>query len=227
MGTDNILHRNHDDSLQSIQKEPMVWYLETLMPGHPDQFLEHWGSSHHRFKWDGRVKDHEKRELYRNRNCALHLVHNESEPVLGGVISPRQFTSIVKTWRLKDGLELASGSISHPDFPSKKGLVYGVNVLYGHRIRLVDPQELKQVYGVPDILVPDNGNQENLRPMQWVKCQYVLQTDIKGWLPKKVVDGAICGGSMDTFDMCRNYILKDVCGFNTKVKKVSMKLGGI
>lgn len=59
---------------------------------------------------------------------------------------------------------------------SKKGLVYGVNVLYGHRIRLVDPQELKQVYGVPDILVPDNGNQENLRPMQWVKCQYVLQT---------------------------------------------------
>lgn len=104
---------------KAFKKEPMVWYLETLMPGHPDQFLEHWGSSHHRFKWDGRVKDHEKRELYRNRNCALHLVHNESEPVLGGVISPRQFTSIVKTWRLKDGLELASGSISHPDFPVK------------------------------------------------------------------------------------------------------------
>jgi len=209
-----------------FKKEPTVWYLETLMPGQPEDVLDHWGSSHHRFKWDKRVKHHEKRPLFRDQNCALHLVYNQSEPVLGGAISPRQFTSIVKTWKLADGLELASKSISHPDFPSKKGLVDGVNVLYGHRIRTVHPQELKDVYKIPQILVT-NGNDENVQAMPWVKCQYVLQTDIKGWVPKKVVDGAISGGSMDTFDLCRNYILKEICGFQTAVKRVGFKLGGI
>jgi len=210
-----------------FKKEPMVWYMETLMPafqGDPVQFIDHWGSSHHRFKWDKRVKYHEKRELFRNETGGLYLVNSQSEPALGGVISPRQFTSITRTWKLQNGLELASGGVKHPDFPPRKGLVDGHAVLYGLRIRLVDPRELRERYGIPTVPLPNGGENEILR---FVRCEYVLQTDIKGWLPKKVVDQAICGGSMETFEMCRNYIMRDICGLKVKVKKAGVKMGGI
>eukprot|EP01083_Nonionella_stella_P234182 824462_1 len=176
------------------------------MPGKPDNIMKYWGQSQYRLKWDTSISSHTKKELWENkeRTSFLHIVNHQTKPAVGGLVSPRQFTTLVRRWNISGGMELAAQSIKYKDFPTKKGFVDAFNNLYGQKIIKIDEKELKNKYGVPEIKV-------NNEVLTWCKCEYMIQTDIKGWLPTKVVESAVAGGCINTYDMCRQYILKDVC----------------
>merc|ERR1712013_617466 len=131
--------------------------------------------------------------------------------ILGGVVSPRQFTSVVQTWELPNGgRELASQGIKHRDFPPKKGFVEGWNQLYGHLVTRIAEKDAPKV--------SCDGE-----TMAWSRCRYMMQNDIKGWIPKRVVNQVMCGGQMDTFNLCREYMLTKKYGFKVTVKVLSEK----
>jgi len=219
---------------KAFKKEPTMWYLETVMPGLPMTFYAHWLESEQRLKWDPQISAHRKVRLYKDEQTILEVINNLTNPAVGGLISPRQFTVISQLWKLGNhGFEDAMQSVNHPAFPPKKGHVDAYNALSAERVTVIDEKELKEKYAIPELKVKRNvavnqdddakndGYEQEGEVLKWCKIQTVLQTDIKGWLPTAVVETGISGGWSASFDQCREYMLKKVFGLNVKIETVS------
>ena len=207
------------------KNQPTLWYLETIMPGSPEQFGDYFGDSSHRSQWDQRIASYRRKELISDNQQKLTIVNNLTQAVLGGVISPRQFTSVVHSKRLSpDMIEAAGCSIKSAEFPKEKGFVLGHSALFGHRITKIPDQELRNKYEIPQLKVIRDQEDEFFGKdeiLPWCKCQCMMQTDIKGWLPKSAVRKAMETGIPETFSICRQYILKDVCAMDFDIRRSS------
>eukprot|EP01084_Bolivina_argentea_P090873 163657_1 len=181
-----------------FKNEPTVWYLETLMPGSPSTFLQYWCGSEYRLKWDTQISSHKRIILHEDKDSSLSVLNTQTRPAVGGLISPRQFTDCIHAMAIDNGgLELASQSVEDEEFPPKKGFVNAWNYLYGQRITKVPEKEVNAKYGIPTLKV----NEERL---EWCKCQYMMQTDIKGWLPTNIVELGISGGILQHLKCVEN-----------------------
>eukprot|EP01084_Bolivina_argentea_P128293 226797_1 len=206
---------------KAFKNEPTVWYLETIMPGTPEMFLKYWGESECRLKWDTKISSHKTIHVHKNEQSMLYIVNTQTLPAVGGLISPRNFTELLRCWKINEenviGLEKASKSIKYKDYPSKKGFVDAHNTLTGQRITLINDKQLKEMYDIPPIKMKSDNENEILK---WCRVQAVLQTDLKGWLPTSVVELGISDGLIASYALCRLYMLKSVFGLDVNVSKI-------
>merc|ERR1719186_1827382 len=91
----------------------------------------------------------------------------------GGVVSVRDFVNI-RHWAMVDGVYVSAGkSVKHPAMPPQKQKVRGENGPGCFAMRAAGP----------------NGD----------KClfQWLLDTDLKGWIPQAIIDKALTGAQLD------------------------------
>lgn len=92
----------------------------------------------------------------------------------GGVVSTRDFVNLRHWAAVEDGvLVSAGGSVEHPAMPPQRGRVRGEN----------GPTcwALRPVATCPDTCL----------------FQWLLDTDLKGWIPQRVIDKALSGAQLD------------------------------
>ncbi|TRY68621.1 hypothetical protein TCAL_12158 [Tigriopus californicus] len=97
----------------------------------------------------------------------------------GGMVSTRDFVNL-RYWQVIEGSYFSSGvSIQHPAMPSQPKKVRGENGPGGWAMRPVP--------GEPD------------------ECtfQWLLDTDLKGWIPQSVIDAALSGAQFDYIESIR------------------------
>jgi len=91
----------------------------------------------------------------------------------GGAVSVRDFVNI-RHWAMVDGVYVSAGkSVKHPAMPPQKQKVRGENGPGCFAMRAAGP----------------NGD----------KClfQWLLDTDLKGWIPQAIIDKALTGAQLD------------------------------
>jgi len=97
----------------------------------------------------------------------------------GGVVSTRDFVNI-RHWGVVDGVYVsAGGSILHQAMPPQPNKVRGENRPGCFAMRPVE--------GHPDICL----------------FQWILDTDLKGWIPQAIIDMALSGVQLDFIDRVR------------------------
>lgn len=198
-----------------IKKEPAIWLVKTVMPGDPQQLQLYLGDWDHRSKWDKRVAAYSEEGLYIGDNGDMLTITNLlTKKYLGGAISPRQITNLVHSKRATaNTIEVAACSIQHPAFASQKGFVTANSKIYGLRLTGIESSELKRKYNIPPLTVRSGD------AVKWCAVECVIQSDLKGRLPKKIVEKATSGATAETFEDCRLYVLRQVMGLDVKLRK--------
>lgn len=92
----------------------------------------------------------------------------------GGVVSTRDFVNL-RHWAVMEGgiFVSAGGSIKHPAMPPQPKRVRGENGPGCWAMRPVDSDPEKCLF------------------------QWLLDTDLKGWIPQSIIDKALCGAQLD------------------------------
>ncbi|XP_059483042.1 steroidogenic acute regulatory protein-like [Neocloeon triangulifer] len=112
------------------------------------------------------------------------IVYQISAEGGGGVVTSREFV-VLRHWGVKDGVYISSGcSCSHLDAPENKKLIRGQN---GPNCWAMQP-------------VPGEPNQ----------CIFLwlLDTDLKGWVPQYMVEAALSSAMLDFLASLREYAAK-------------------
>ncbi|KAL6042537.1 StAR-related lipid transfer protein 3 [Balamuthia mandrillaris] len=168
-------------SCKSPPGKPKIWKTSMEMPYSPVVLFEHFGLAG-RSKWCPQFHselvetiEEERTETTWN-GCTIQ--YNTSPPYAAGVISARDYVDVLCWQLLEDGSMLQGAiSITHPERPPRQGFVRAFNHPCGV---LIKP-------------IPDTNKSI---------MHYIVQTDLKGWLPQRVVDGA---SSSAFIDMMRSF----------------------
>lgn len=101
----------------------------------------------------------------------------------GGVVSTRDFVNL-RHWSLMEGgvYVSAGGSVSHPAMPAQPGRVRGENGPGCWVMRPVESDPNKCLF------------------------QWLLDTDLKGWIPQSIIDKALCGAQLDYISHIRTRV---------------------
>merc|ERR1712157_568248 len=106
------------------------------------------------------------------------------------MISARDFVDLLRIYKHKsDSIQIASTSIERNDMPKNKGFVRGTVVLSGvlfEKMGAVDIQKHK----LPKLMCK-SADDENESVCDWTRIRYIVQTDIKGWIPSSVINTAM------------------------------------
>jgi len=101
----------------------------------------------------------------------------------GGVVSVRDFVNI-RHWALVDGVYVSAGkSVKHPAMPPQKQKVRGENGPGCFSMRPAGPDGDKCLF------------------------QWLLDTDLKGWIPQAIIDKALTGAQLDYIQHVRRRIV--------------------
>jgi len=117
-------------------------------------------------KWNPMVTDIQTLQVV---DECTDVSYNVTADAAGGLVASRDFIT-VRHWETRDGIIMSAGSATlHPDMPPNKKHIRGENRGGGW---IYKP-------------VPDNPN----------KCifAWIIDTDIKGWIPQYIVDQTISG----------------------------------
>ncbi|CAM1300287.1 STARD3 (predicted) [Pycnogonum litorale] len=112
------------------------------------------------------------------------ISYNVAAEGAGGLVAARDFVNI-RHWELRDGVFISCGiSVTHPDMPPQKNYTRGEN---GPGAWIMKP-------------IIDDAN----------KCEFLwlLNTNLKGWLPQYLVDQALSGVMLDYIMYVRKYVNK-------------------
>lgn len=97
----------------------------------------------------------------------------------GGVVSVRDFVNL-RHWALVDGVYVSAGkSVQHPAMPPQKQKVRGENGPGCFAMRPAGPEGDKCLF------------------------QWLLDTDLKGWIPQAIIDKALTGAQLDYIENVR------------------------
>ena len=89
-------------------------------------------------------------------------------------------------------IQISSCSIKYDGIPPQSGVVRGWNSMSGALFEELVSNESEQ------------KSEEN--EQVWTKMTYMVQVDLKGWLTSGVVDLAMSGSTVATFDDFRTYL---------------------
>eukprot|EP01084_Bolivina_argentea_P203472 347528_1 len=170
-----------------VTNESSIWKQETIVPGAPETFLEYSNTVN---KWDTTTASCQVVELFKDENTRLCVINRETNSLGNGLIKPRQITNIAEVRKIGENqFECTAQSIDCSHFPTKDGVIQGEQKLFGSIITVIDHKELKQQYQIPEIdLVEDDGTMDILK---WCKVVSVFQIDLKGWIPKFVLENTM------------------------------------
>ena len=178
------------------KNDPLIWYVDTVCPGSPQMVYECFMPKY-REEWDLSISSFRKihsDEAFPN----ISIFHKCLKGGGGGLISPRDFVDLLVTHEFTNketgyrSVQTAQKSVESLFRPEQKGFVRG-NVMMGSLLceRLSD--EKMEEMGLPRLLVAVNGdshskveNKEKTKICEWTRVRYVIQMDLKGWIPASV-----------------------------------------
>ena len=201
-------------SSQTKQKsDPMIWYTETICPGDPRFVYETWAFSKYRLKWDSFISSSQKIMLdAKNEN--VFIINTDTKPAAGGLISAREFVDLLNIFQTNDddgkvkSVQVASKSITRNDFPERKGFVRGDVVLSGVLFERLTQDEIKNKYKLPKLMINDEKNNEKCE-VEWSRIKYIVQSNIKGWIPSSVINTAMSSTNSGMMRDLRAYIMTE------------------
>ncbi|GLH02891.1 Steroidogenic acute regulatory protein-like [Gryllus bimaculatus] len=114
----------------------------------------------------------------------VHVSYQVTAERLGGLVARRDFV-VLSAWQERDGaLVLANVSVPHPAAPPPDTYIRGENRPGCYVIRPV----------------PGESNKS--------RVEWYLDTNLKGWLPQKILDAAFCSILTENLKNLKNYISK-------------------
>ena len=147
-----------------------------LVPHSPREFLDALLNDPRRLVWDASISHLESVAV--GESGRLWIQYGVTKGVFG--VSARDFVSAVGFEDLDGGGIVHGGSgipAGHPSFPERPGIVRALN-LEGVGWHLVP---------VP----PPADASEEQRANPWTRISYVVQTELRGWLPQFVINSAM------------------------------------
>ena len=196
---------SYSNNLQKNKSDPTIWYTQTVFPGSPQCVYQTWTFSENRLKWDSFISS-SKRILIDDKNENVFIINSETKAAAGGMISPRDFVDLLNIYKLDDedknyeALQIASKSIKYEPIAEKKGFVRGECVLSGVLFEKLRDDEIEEL-GLPELKDGD-GN-----VVVWTRVRYLLQSNIKGWIPSSVINTAMSSTNIGMMKDLRNYLI--------------------
>eukprot|EP01084_Bolivina_argentea_P018742 34871_1 len=193
------------------RSDPMIWYTETICPGDPRMLYETWAYPRYRLQWDSFVSS-SNQIIIDNKYPNLFILNTATKPAAGGIISARDFVDLLNIFEVKDNnqiktVQIASKSIKHDEIPEKKGFVRGIVVLSGVLFDRLDDNDMEK-YKLPKLIAKDNDDEkESTSEIEWTKLRYIVQSNIKGWIPQSVINTAMSSTNVGMMRDIRNFVI--------------------
>jgi len=112
------------------------------------------------------------------------ISYNVTGAAAGGLFSSRDFVNL-RHWKTRDGIMLSSGcAVLHPDMPPTKNHIRGDNRAGGWLFKPVEGNSDKCIFG------------------------WILNTDLKGWIPQYLVDQAISRVLLEFLNNLRGHMAR-------------------
>ena len=215
------IHQTVSRSSHSKKKNaPKIWYVETVCPGSPHLVHESF-SANFRKKWDANFSSAPRIEID-NAFPNIYIQHTSAKG--GGLISPRDFLDLVSERKIENketgyqSIQTTSKSISHLEVPKQKGFVRANVVIGGLRFETLSNKEIEEME-LPKLMVAvneesnvDEDSKENKMECQWTRIQYLLQWDLGGWLPKKLINSVMADSNSALINELRNFVIEKRLG---------------
>lgn len=191
-------------SITKNKSDPRIWYLETLCPGNPTAICETIRDCKNRLKWDLNVSCSKKIPIDHDANDTnLQIAYTATKPAAGGIISPRDFVDLSDIYPINDAktgyeaTQLVGVSVECDEVPEKKGFVRGNTLISGFLMEKLSTKELKERYNICE------------SQCEWSRMKYIVQSDIKGWIPKSVLNAAFASSICEYVNNLRNYVINN------------------
>ena len=207
------------------KKNPMIWCSETVLPGSPRFVYESLMDPRHRTQWDQQLSAF-RRIVVDDAFPDIYIMHNSTKPAVGGLISPRDFVDLVTVHEFENkvtgyqSLHFTMHSIEREDIPKQKGHIRANLVMCGTLFERLSDEEIEEMK-LPKLMVSVDGNGDEKKKKQqceWTKMRYIIQTDIKGWIPQSVINLAMSQSNNEIMNNLRNYIIQKRLGFEAEDK---------
>jgi hypothetical protein len=147
-------------------KDWKIWKVCGMVEGKADEIFDLMVNSSRMSSWNHDVYSFRTIEVIDTNTDIIQCITN---PAASGTISKREFITLRRQSKKQDGLLVASVGTTHPMYlaPPKDDIVRGSNGPSGFMVRSIP--------GVPNT--------------SWV-C-WIMNTDLKGWIPKLLVESSI------------------------------------
>lgn len=187
-------------TVSSVHKKPQpIWFTETLIPGPPRLIFDAWLD---RLEWDVFLSKERRLDIDYRFGCDLFLLHSQCKPAAKGLISARDFCDVIQISKCENGLQISSRSVKCAKLPPQKGFVRGEVLLSGVRFERLSAEEIKERN------LPALRSGITASACVWTRVRYILQSDIKGWLPASVVNAAMSSTLSGMMRDLRNHIIQ-------------------
>ncbi|XP_060786638.1 steroidogenic acute regulatory protein, mitochondrial [Neoarius graeffei] len=148
-----------------------VFRLEVVLDQQPDNLYEELVENMERMgEWNPNVK---QVKILQKINQDTMVTHEVSAETPGNVVGPRDFVSVRCTKRRGSTCFLAGMATQHPSMPEQKGFIRAEN-------------------GPTCIVMKPSANDPNKTKFTWL-----LSLDLKGWIPKTVINRVLSQTQLD------------------------------
>ena len=205
--------------------DPMIWYTETVSPGSPWMVYETWTDSTFRMQWDSQLSTARKIQID-DAFPNIYILHSSVKAAGGGLISPRDFVNLLSIHEFENNatgykaVQIASKSIERDDVPEQNGFVRGTVYISGALFERLSEDEMKEMK-LPKLTVAakedenaDEDEKENTKECEWTRIRYIVQTDIKGWIPVSVINASMSYMNNGMMRDLRNFIIQKRLGLH-------------
>ena len=200
------------------KKDPMIWFVDTICPGSPQMVHESLMEPEFRMQWDSQFSSFRKitiDDAFPN----IHILHSSAKAVAGGLVSPRDLVDLasVHTFTNKEtgfkSIQTVLKSVERKDIPKQRGFVRANVVISGLLFERLSDDEMEKME-LPKLMVSDNQhhdadneNMVNDKECEWTRIRYITQTDIKGWIPSKVINAAMSHTISGVIRYLRDFVM--------------------
>ena len=204
------------------KNDPKIWYVETVCPGTPRIIHESF-SPELRKQWDANFSSARKIGID-DAFPSIFIQLTSAKGIAGGLISPRDFLDLASVREIDNketgyqSIQTTSKSIKTEDVPEQKGFVRANVVIGGLRFETLSSEEIEEM-DLPKLMVAVNEdgdveeqNKENPKECQWTRIQYLLQLDLGGWLPKKLINSVMSDSNSAMISDLRNFVIEKRLG---------------
>ncbi|RVE68461.1 hypothetical protein OJAV_G00092020 [Oryzias javanicus] len=161
-----------------------VFKLEVVMEQHPDSLYEELvGNMEQMGEWNPNVKEV---KILQKIGRETMITHEVSAETPGNVVGPRDFVNVRCTRRRGSTCFLAGMSTQHPKMPEQKGIIRAEN-------------------GPTCIVMKPCAEHPNKTKFTWL-----LNLDLKGWIPKTIVNKVLSQTQVDFANYLRHRMADNV-----------------
>ncbi|XP_024132161.1 steroidogenic acute regulatory protein, mitochondrial [Oryzias melastigma] len=161
-----------------------VFKLEVVMEQHPDSLYEELvGNMEQMGEWNPNVKEV---KILQKIGRDTMITHEVSAETPGNVVGPRDFVNVRCTRRRGSTCFLAGMSTQHPKMPEQKGIIRAEN-------------------GPTCIVMKPCSDHPDKTKFTWL-----LSLDLKGWIPKTIVNKVLSQTQVDFANYLRHRMADNV-----------------